>query len=393
MQDIKLDQKKIRSFRFRTFIKWLKRVLLVVVILLIGLGIFVKFDAPAAADITDNYIRPLIGDQQVIFIENIFFSISDIADNIIYKFKAPESPQFLDQGKNLITSPELDHTPIIPNESFKPLSGEGIWHNLSSALFPDKEVMATTFIRPDPQRSYAIVSIVEINTKLLGINAIAGTKEPGGSLGNPGPGVVPQSVADNNTLVGAFNGGFLYADGKYGMVVGDKTYAPLQVDAGTIATYSDGSIKIFNYTGDNLGTNVVFARQNGPLILENNDRTTMTPEEYKKVLGRVLHSKKELVRGTYTWRSGIGINKMGNLLYAAGNNLSPMTLADALRMAGALSAVQLDINPSQVHFYVFNKNSKGTYDSIPLNKELQSLNHPARYFNGSSRDFFYLYKK
>ena len=87
------------------------------------------------------------------------------------------------------------------------------------------------------------------------------------------------------------------------------------------------------------------------------------------------------------------IDKMVNLLYAVGNNLSPASLEDALHMAGAVSAMQLDINPSHIHFYVFNKNNTGTYDAIFLNKELQALNRSAKYLTGSQRDFFYLYKR
>jgi hypothetical protein len=222
MDEIRLHQNitKKRS-RFKTFTKWLKRIVILVIVCLVGAGIFVKLNPTGAADFTDNYLRPVIGDQTVIFLENIFFSISDNADSLVYKFKKPVAPQFLDQSKNLNNSSNLDLTPISPDQSFSPLSGEGVWNNLESADFPNTEVMADTFIRPDPQRSFAIVSVVQINTKLLGIGSVAGTKEPGGSLGNFGTGIIPQNILDSGNLVAAFNGGFLYNDGNYGMVVGN----------------------------------------------------------------------------------------------------------------------------------------------------------------------------
>ena len=379
--------------RSKTFLKWFKRVFLIIIIFIVSAGIFIKVNPTAAADITDNYLRPIIGDQTVIFLENIFFSISDTVDHFVYKFKQPTAPQFLDQSKNLTAKSNLDLTPIPVNNTFGVLSGEGVWNNLASADFPNTEVMADTFIRPDPQRSFAIVSVVQINTKLLGIGSVAGTKEPGGSMGNFGTGLIPQDVLDSGNLVAAFNGGFLYNDGKYGMIIGDKVYAPLKPNTGTLVAYTDGSVKILNYTGANLGKDVVFARQNGPLIIDNNQETTLSPSDYKTIRGNIYNGTKIIPNGTFTYRSGIGVNKMGNLLYAVGNNLSPASLEDALQMAGAVSAIQLDINPSHIHFYVFNKNNTGSYDAIFLNKELQHLNRSAKYLTGSERDFFYLYKR
>ena len=386
MEKTKLPKHKTKRSGVKTFLRWLKIILIILVVFIIAVGIFVKLDAPAAANIADNYLRPIIGDQRVIFLEDKLFNLSDSADKLIYDFKKPEGPQFLGENKVLNNSSTLDLTPLIPNQTLSPISDEGVWNNLSSAVSPDTEVMATTFIRPDSARSYAVVSIVQIDMKLLGIGSVAGTKEPGGSLGNPGTGLIPQDILDSDKLVAAFNGGFLYTDGQYGMIADNKTYAPLKIGVGTIAAYTDGSIKIFNYDGNNLGDNVFFARQNSPLIVDNGQVTIMSAAS-QKMYGRVLHG------GTFTWRSGIGITKSGNLLYVAGNNLSPITLADALQTAGAVNAIQLDINPSQVHFYTFTKNSAGTYDSVALNKELQSLNKPARYFTGSQRDFFYLYQK
>lgn len=382
-----------KNSRFKNLKKWLKIIIIFIIVCVVGLGIFIKLNPQLVANIADNYLRPLIGDKQVLVLENIFFNISDKANQVVYNFKQPEAPQFLDQKIIPDTSSTLDLTPIATDQSFEPIVGEGIWNNLSSEVSPNDEVMASTFVRPDTKRLYAIASIVQINTKLLGIGSVAGTKEPGGPLKNVGEGVVPQNVLDNGSLVAGFNGGFLYADGEYGMVVGDKTYVPLKTNMGTIAAYTDGSIKIFNYDGSNLGENVVFARQGGPLIIDNNEEIDPSSPSYKKVVGKVIYKNKILPGGIFTWRSGIGITKNGNLLYAVGNSLSPTSLSDALYMAGAVSAIQLDINPAHIFFHILNKTSSGDYISIPLNKEIPNLNHSLQYITGSQRDFFYLYKK
>jgi hypothetical protein len=383
---------RTKRSKFKTFLKWLKIALLVIALACFGVGIFIKINPTAAADIADNVLRPIIGDKTVIFIENTFFNIEDAIDHLIYKFKKPSSPQFLDQGKNVANQVSLDLTPLVVDSTMPPITGEGIWSNLESKIFPNTEVMADTFIRPDPGRAFAVVSVVQIDTKALRIGSVAGIKEPGGSFGNFGTGLIPQDILNSGNLVAAFNGGFLYNDGKYGLVIGDKTYAPLKKNTGTLVGYADGTVKILNYTGDNLGTDVTFARQNGPLIIDNGTETSLSPKDYRIIKGNIFNSKGYDPHATYTWRSGIGINKMGNLLYAVGNNLSPETLADALQTAGAVEAIQLDINPSHIHFYTFSETTPGVYASTFLSTELEKLNRSAQYFTGSPRDFFYLYK-
>ncbi len=366
--------------------RWVKITLISVIGCAVAAAALIKLDPPLAADIADNYLRPVIGTRAVIFLEDAFFNASDAANGLIYKFKQPDPPEFLDQGADEKASTGLDLSPLPVNSAFAPLSGEGVWHNMQSALFPGKEVLASSFVRPDPDRSFAIVSVVQIDPKSLGLGASAGIKEPGGKLGNSGTGMVPKDILDNGKLAAIFNGGFLYVDGKYGMIADGKTYVPLLKDAGTIAAYPDGTVKIFNYTGDNLGKDPLFARQNGPLIVENG-QTTVNTANFLQFRGRVLHG------GDFTWRSGIGINKKGNLIYVAGNNLSPTTLADALKLAGAVDAIQLDINPSQIYFFIFSRNAAGGYDTVALNKALEHFRHQTKYLDGSPRDFFYLYKR
>ena len=45
------------------------------------------------------------------------------------------------------------------------------------------------------------------------------------------------------------------------------------------------------------------------------------------------------------WRTGVGIDRRGNLIYAAANDQTVITLAQILQRAGAVKAMQFDINP------------------------------------------------
>jgi hypothetical protein len=368
------------------FFTYLKVLFFLTLGLLIAGAIVIKTQPGLAATIADNYLRPVIGTDRTFVLEQFFFNVSDKTAQLEYKFKSPTAPQFLNQiNNNNLSSSSLDLTPIsVP--SSQSLQDEGVWHNLSVNVSLGKEVLAYTFVRPDPTRAFATVSLVQMDMSQLRIGAVAGSKEPGTTLGNPGPGTIPQNIIDSGNLVAAFNGGFLYVDGNYGMIVGNKTYVPLKNDVGTIVGYTDGTVKILNYTGQDLGKNVAFARQNGPLLIDNS-AVVLDATDMKVAKGKVLHG------GIYTWRSGIGVTKSGNLIYAAGNNLSPTTLAKSLQMAGAVSAIQLDINPSQVRFDLFDRNASGTYDVTPLNKELAYLSNKEQYLKGHTRDFFYVYKQ
>ncbi len=56
---------------------------------------------------------------------------------------------------------------------------------------------------------------------------------------------------------------------------------------------------------------------------------------------------------TLVARSGLGITADGQLVWAAGEQLSPAALAAALVSAGAVRAVELDINPDWVAGYLY----------------------------------------
>jgi hypothetical protein len=354
----------------------IKRILLVILIILLAGVAFVKFDTADAAIFTDNYLRPIFGNTFVGFLEKTYFNTTDKIQQITNQDGV--APQFINQGIQSSASP----IPIANNLSNVP--GEGVWRDRPLKLFPNEEVMAYTFVRPDPSRPFAYVTLVQMDMRKMNLMVVAGTKEPGGKLGNFGPGVIPQNVVQSGKLVAAFDGGFQYRDGMYGMVVGNKTYVPLETNVGTLVGYTDGSLKIVNYTGQDLGQNVVFIRQNCPILVENGQVFAQN-ELNKKLWGRTFNAD------IFTWRSGIGLTKEGNLIYAVGNNLSPTSLGEALKMAGAVNAIQLDINPFWVRFNIFEPNGTGGYKTSTLTKDLKDGSKA--YLSGYSKDFFYLYEK
>ena len=347
-------------------------------IIIAGLVLFIKFDTPVAAQFTDNYLRPLLGNTIVGFLEKTYFNASDKFQQLTDKTGLNNIPQFVDQGI------ATDATPIPLTNGLPKVSGEGVWRDRPLSLFTGEKVMAYTFVRPDPTRPFSYVTLAEMDMGKMQLGVVAGTKQPGGVIGNPGPGVIPQEILNSGNLIAAFDGGFQYRDGGYGMIVGEKIYVPLRDNVGTLVGYKNGTLKIINYQGQDLGQDVAFIRQNCPILVENGEVFALN-EINKKLWGRTFNAD------IYTWRSGIGLTKGGNLIYAVGNNLSPETLATALKMAGAENAIQLDINPFWVRFNIFEPDGKGGYKTSTLTKDLK--NGSNGYLNGYTKDFFYLYAK
>jgi hypothetical protein len=262
------------------------------------------------------------------------------------------------------------------------LPGEGIWKVINTAS--SDATMAETFFRPDQQRPYAVAYLVKMNMRRLTLSAVAGTVEPGEYL-NPGPGKIPNVISESNTLVAAFNGGFQKKDGEYGMIVGNKTYLPLRKNLATLVISKESKLKIINYTGQALGKDVSSIRQNGPILLQDSRDVSLSNAWNMQNWGLTTTNTM------YTWRSGIGITRDGDLIYAAGPSLVPETLAAALKAAGAVDAMQLDINPVWVRFVLFNALGKGKYKYYPLAKDM--VNGGSQYLSGYQKDFFYLLEK
>ena len=75
------------------------------------------------------------------------------------------------------------------------------------------------------------------------------------------------------------------------------------------------------------------------------------------------------------WRSGIGVDRHGNLIYAAGDDQTVSSLADTLIRAGAVRAMELDINSYWVSFITYG--APGAADPLNLLPRHEPLGRPA----------------
>jgi Phosphodiester glycosidase len=375
-----------------------KKALLISILIIVlsgGGSIYLLQSQPSfVAKFADNVLRPSIGNKNTIILEDILFAFSDHVKQFIYGTVAKPKANIF----NNVTPKQIKTAPVVtlqaldlktisnPQPNFTPLDGEGQWGLVAMPQFNGKQIMARTFVRPDPDRSYAIVALIQMNMYYLSLTSVAGTYYPGAELGHPGPGVIPMSDRATNNLVAAFNGGFQYMDGHYGMTVGSTTYVPLTIGLGSLIIYDDDSIAIQRYDGTTPSfKKIKSVRQNGPLILDKGKITADAESGGYQVWGRTT------TNSVYTWRSGVGLTAQGNLVYAVGPSLTASTLAQSLKLAGAQEAIQLDINQFWVRFVTFTPTGAGNYTSESILNTLQ--NGGPSYLSGYNKDFFYLMMK
>ena len=135
------------------------------------------------------------------------------------------------------------------------------------------------------------------------------------------------------------------------------------------------------------GTDVVAVRQNLTLLVDHGAPASNLdiPSEWGAVLGG----------GSSTWRSGIGVTAAGDLVYVAGPDLVPAGLARLLIAAGAVRAMELDINPSWVSFATFAHAGGVIGRGVIAGANLMAgmYYQPGHYLQPYPRDFFAVFAR
>jgi hypothetical protein len=89
------------------------------------------------------------------------------------------------------------------------------------------------------------------------------------------------------------------------------------------------------------------------------------------------------------WRTGVGIDRHGNLIYAAADYQTAASIAGVLIHAGAVRAIELDINPEWPTLITYGTGGIDTASKIVPNG-MQPTN---RYLVPDDRDFFAVYRR
>ena len=260
---------------------------------------------------------------------------------------------------------------------YPPLPGEGVWHGTGPLVRGAPAVLVTSF-RPDPSYPQMVAGVAWIDSSRTWLQLYPGRYEPPNS-GNVTAEVPPRL---RGGLLAAFNSGFKLEDDGGGLVAFGRTYAPLRSGQATFIRYRDGTADVRPWTGGpDPGPNVEFARQNLVLIVDGgllNPNLSDGPQ-WGATLGNAIR----------VWRSGVGVDAHGNIIYAGADDQTAASLAEILRRAGAIRAMELDINSEWVTF-----NYYATWGAGDAQKLLPAMTRdPTRYLSPDDRDFFAVYAR
>jgi hypothetical protein len=223
-------------------------------------------------------------------------------------------------------------TPISPA-----LAGEGQWVAADSWDSGPPSILTTTF-RPDPTQPSIVAYVVWIRTASTQLALYPGYEGPGPTSPtvDRGPEMVP--VAARSTLLACFNSGFYEKDSAAGFYAHGQLYFPMINGLATVVSYRDGRVDLVDWEGGPTpAADIVTARQNLPLLVSGGAPTPAAA--VPATWGLTLHGAAAV------WRTGLGIDSRGNLIYVAAPTQTAASLARILVDVGAVRGMQLDINP------------------------------------------------
>jgi hypothetical protein len=219
------------------------------------------------------------------------------------------------------------------------------------------------------------VTIAWFNQSRTVVGLYPGYKNPVMGGRSVGPTKVP--LTGRRTVVATFNSGFFEKDDPAGFYAHGTLYHAMVYGKATLVEHSDGTVDIVRWTGGaRPGPNIIVARQNLGMLVNS---------AHVGPTAGILSDWGLTWKGAYAvWRSALGVDKNGNLIYAAGPNQSVRSIATALIHAGAVRAMQLDINPYWPILVTFG--APGAH--LPTLVTPNPNQIPGRFLQASEKDFF-----
>jgi hypothetical protein len=268
--------------------------------------------------------------------------------------------------------------PVLPH----PTPGEGVWRRTGALVDGRPAVLVTTF-RPERENPSIVAYVAWFDHLRTAVAYYPGGSEPP-SAAVRGPTMVPND--QRWRLLATFNAGFIYAQGHNGSTDNGRVNEPLSDGNATLVGYRNGAVAIVKWRGGpNAGRNVAWARQSLAPIVWNgrlNPALNTDPNSYE--WGYTLGSVG------YVWRTGVGIDRRGNLIFVAADNQTVISLAQALQQAGAVRAMEFDINP-EWHTLITYAHEHSQL--VPTMVEPQPMQSVTRYLVPDNRDFFAVYRR
>ena len=268
------------------------------------------------------------------------------AENIQYRLNPPAIGGLPDTSVlNVVTEliPQVAlQSPL--STAVKPaLPGEGRFTAVGDAKdFGDLQI---TYMRPDTIHTSYLTGIAWMSHKDQFV-LHPGNQDPGNlKLWSQPDHISPTA---NPSPIATFNGGFKLRDANGGYWDHGKQSGKLIKGAASLVIYKDGHATVGTWGSDvTLTPDVAFVRQNLKPLITNSTVASNLAAHVQSTWGATIGGDMAV------WRSGLGVNATGDLVYVMGDALTVTALADILHRAGAVNAMQLDINRSWISFMYY----------------------------------------
>ncbi|HET9092342.1 MAG TPA: phosphodiester glycosidase family protein [Acidimicrobiales bacterium] len=266
--------------------------------------------------------------------------------------------------------------------------GEGAWKPAGRRVQGMSAVYETSLVPPGGSTP---AGIAWMDTRLLSARLYSGSLSPGGG---PYRFTAPVEPAQAASLVAAFNGGFMMSAAEGGYFTEGRVVVPLVNGAASLVIYANGSADIGAFGSDvRMSRSVVAVRQNLVPLVAGGRPTAAAASPNWESWGATCGATScaASVPGIeYQWRSGLGVTADGALVYVSGPSLDPLQLAELLVRAGAVRAMELDINPDWPVFATYDPPGPNGLASPANGSKLvsSSIQGPWTFFEPSwARDF------
>ncbi len=274
------------------------------------------------------------------------------------------------------------HLPAPPNMRpivAHPLPNEGVWQPLGRRL-DGVPTMYAAFVRPDRVHTSLVSGVVWMDQTLLRARLVPGVQDPGGGGWGAWYGEVPTWA--RGALVAAFNAGFYLRESHGGFYANGRYAPPLLNGSASLVIYRDGAANVGSWGRDvRMTPDVVAVRQNLRLIVDNGRPVAGLTADTSNTWGATYGNT------VLAWRSAVGVTKDGALLFGAGDGLSAISLAGLMQRAGAVRAMEMDINHVWVTFETYRPDPASHFGAVSAELLPGMWYHPERYLKLDERDF------